>query len=268
MGPIQGISPSPTMGPVTSETNQSNWQFRQATLPGAEPKPHIPRGKTELITKKIAQRVATFFKPLRHTLSVKYQLLRMLTLGYSLTFTRNVINNSLDQHDNSLKELSESVDYYQSIAGMTKQAKTIRPDLPLIKADVIVIFQFLLAKSGSDMAWSKAVFFTAVRSEDVTELSDLAAIINHIGLSKKGQCQDEHLLAKQTTDARKTLDMAPNETLNQQNVRRAYHRAQLKYHPDKLGSAYTSKIKEHHHQVQLAYEFLNEQLTETKPQAN
>ena len=268
MGPIQGTSPSPTMGPVTSENNQANWQFRQAALPGAEPTPHIPRGKTKLITKKIAQRVATFFKPLQYTLSVKYQMLRMLTLGYSLTFTRKVINNILDQHDNSLKELSERVDYYQSIAEMTKQAKTIRPDLPLIKADVIEIFRFLLQKSGSDMEWSKAVFFAAVRSEDVTDLSDLAEILNHIGLSLKGQRQDEHLLAKQITDARKTLGIAENGTLNRQMVRRAYRQAQLKYHPDKLGSAYTSKIKEHHHQVQLAYEFLNEQLTKTKPQAN
>lgn len=268
MGPIQGTSPSPTMGPVTSEKNKANWQFRQAALPGAEPKPHIPRGKTALITKKIAQRVATFFKPLQHALSVKYQMLRMLALGYSLTFTRNVINNILDQYDNSLTELTKGVDGYQFIAKMTKEANTIRPDLRLTKNDVLTIFQFLLKQSDSDMEWSKEVFFTVVRSEDVTKVSDLADIFNSIGRSQKRQRQDEHLLAKQITDARKTLGIAENGTLNRQMVRRAYRQAQLKWHPDKLGPAVTSETKEHHHQVQLAYEFLNEQLTKTKPQAN
>ena len=197
MGPIQGTSPSPTMGPVTSEKNKANWQFRQAALPGAEPKPHIPRGKTALITKKIAQRVATFFKPLQHALSVKYQMLRMLALGYSLTFTRDVINNILDQYDNSLTELTKGVDGYQFIAKMTKEANTIRPDLRLTKNDVLTIFQFLLKQSDSDMEWSKEVFFTVVRSEDVTKVSDLADIFNSIGRSQKRQRQDAHLLANQ-----------------------------------------------------------------------
>lgn len=270
MGPIQGnsMSLSPTMGPVSSTTNQANWQFRHAALPGVEPKLHIPRGKTELIARKIAQRVVTFFKPIHHTLSVKYQMLRMLVYGYSPSYTKDVINSSLDQHDNSLKELSKSVDYYQFIAGVTKQANSIRPDLPLKKDKVVEIFQFLLEKSGSDMKWTKLIFSAAVNSEDITSLDSLLSAINDIGFRRERKHQAEQLLTNQITDARRTLGMAENETLNRQMVRRAYHRAQLKWHPDKLGPAVTSVTKEHLNQVQLAYQFLNEQLANTKSQTS
>ena len=78
MGPIQGnsMSLSPVMGPASNATNQANWQFRQVALSDAEPKLHIPRGKTELITRKITQRVVTFLKSIHHSLSVKYQMLK------------------------------------------------------------------------------------------------------------------------------------------------------------------------------------------------
>lgn len=268
MGPIQGTSPIPAMGPVSSTSNQANWQFRQAALPDAEPKLHIPRGKTELIARKIAQRVVAFFEPIHHSLSVKYQMLRMLVHGYSRTYTMDVINNSLDRHDNSLEELSKSVDFYRIIAGVTKKANTIRPDLPLIKDDVVEIFKFLLEKSGSDMAWSKIMFDVSVSYKDVTTLNSLTDLLNSIGHRKERQRQEEQSLTNQITTARRILGIADNGTLNRQMVRRAYRQAQLKWHPDKLGPAVTSETKEQHHQIQQAYQLLNEQLPKTKPQAN
>ena len=270
MGPIQGKSTSlnPTMGPVSSAPNQANWHNRQAALPNAEPELNIPRGKTELIARKIAQRIVTFFEPIHHSLSVKYQMLRMFVNGYSLSFTRDVIKNSLEQHDNSLEELSKSVDFYRTIADVTKKANTIRPDLPLNKSDVVDIFEFLLEKSGSDMAWSKFTFNAYVGYEDVTTIDELAEILNNIGNTKEYERQKKQSLTDQITTARRTLGMAENVTLNRQMVRRAYHQAQLKFHPDKLGPAVTSETKEHHYQIQQAYQFLNEQLTNTKSQAN
>lgn len=267
MGPIQGKSTSlnPTMGPVSSAPNQANWHLRQVALPSTEPELNIPRSKTELIARKIAQRVVTFFEPIHHSLSVKYQMLRMLVHGYSLTFTRDVINNSLDQHDNSLKELSKSVDFYRIVAEETKKANTIRPDLPLIKDDVVKIFKFLLEKSGSDMAWSKAMFDVSMRYEDITTIDGLTDLLNSIGHRKEFQRLAEPSLTNQITAARRTLGMPENGTLNRQMVRRAYHQAQLKFHPDKLGSAFTGEAKEQYHQVQLAYQLLNGQLTKTKP---
>ena len=188
MSPIQGTSLviSQKTGLKSTEKNQATWKSRIPSLPNtnAEPKPSIPGNIFTLISKKIAQRTVTFFESFNHSLSVKYQMLRMLVLGYSLTYTKDVVNRSLNQHDNSLEELSKRVDFYQLISEKTKMANKLRPNLPLEKATVENVFQFLLEKSNSDMGWSNVIFKVVLQYNEIKSVDSFLTVIKSFGDKK------------------------------------------------------------------------------------